>query len=377
MTRNSRDAGDRIDCELASVGEGEMDLPKLPRMLVVDDEERLLKLISSILLASGYQSDLARTVSEACSAIGRSSYDIAFLDLGLPDGSGFSILERLIEMSPECIVVVVTGLHDLQTAVKSIRKGAFDYITKPFSVMLMQERLASVIEEWKSRMFTHAYQSYLEKVVKEKTNTLSIARVRIEHVYDTTVHALGAALDLRDPETEEHCRRVSHNSALLGERLGIAGKELKDLKWGAYLHDIGKIGISERILLKPAALTEEEMAAVKKHSQLGHSMIKNIDFLAEAGQVVLYHHEKWDGDGYPVGLRGKDIPLFARIFAVSDTFDAMIVDRPYREALSFDEVSREIRRCSGSHFDAQVVETFLKIPFSDLRVGTKTEEMHT
>jgi response regulator RpfG family c-di-GMP phosphodiesterase len=377
MTRNSRGAGGRIDCELEAVDDGEMGLPRLPRMLVVDDEEGLLNLISSILLASGYQSDLARTVSEACSAIGRSSYDVAFLDLGLPDGSGFSILESLIEMSPECVVVVITGMHDLQTAVKSIRKGAFDYITKPFSVMLMRERLASVIEEWKSRVFTHAYQRYLEKVVKEKTKTLSSARVRIEHVCDTTVHALGAALDLRDPETEGHCRRVSHNGALLGEKLGIAGKELKDLKWGSYLHDIGKIGIPGRILQKPSALTEEEMTAVKKHSQLGHSMIKNIDFLAEAGQVVLYHHEKWDGSGYPVGLRGRDIPLFARIFAVSDAFDAMIVDRPYRKALSFDEVSREIRRCSGSHFDPEVSKTFLKIPISDLRAGSKAEKMHT
>jgi response regulator RpfG family c-di-GMP phosphodiesterase len=359
--------------EMLLTGEREeLELPLKPEILVVDDENSLLKLIASILATGGHKSDLARSVQEAVQALGRKPYDIVFLDLGLPDGSGLSVLEKIVEMYTRCLVIVITGVHDLQTAVKSIRKGAFDYITKPFSVMLFQERFSSVLEEWKSRVFAQSYQDYLENLVKERTSTLSSTKRKIEHVYDTTVHALGAALDLRDPETEEHCRRVSTNSVRLGERLGICGQSLKDLKWGSYLHDIGKIGIPESILLKPGNLTEEEMSVVKKHSQLGHSMIKNIDFLEEAGQVVLFHHEKWNGEGYPVGLKGKDIPLYARIFSVSDAFDAMIVDRPYRAALPFDFIVDELRKCSGTHFDPDIVEQFLQISRSELHTGGKT-----
>jgi putative nucleotidyltransferase with HDIG domain len=351
----------------------EIDLPVKPEILVVDDEHSLLKLISSILAAGGHKSDLASSVRDALQALAGKSYDIVFLDLGLPDGSGLSILEKIVEMSPRCLIIVITGVHDLQTAVKSIRKGAYDYITKPFSVMLFQERFSSVLEEWKSRIFAQSYQDYLEKLVKERTSSLSSTKRRIEHVYDTTVHALGAALDLRDPETEEHCRRVSANSTLLGENLGVCGQKLQDLKWGSYLHDIGKIGIPESILLKPGNLTEDEMAVVKKHAQLGYSMIKNIDFLEDAGQVVLFHHEKWNGEGYPTGLRGSDIPLSARIFAVSDAFDAMIVDRPYRKAMPFEVVAGELRKCSGSHFDPGVVDQFLRIPLEELHTGRKKQ----
>jgi putative nucleotidyltransferase with HDIG domain len=351
----------------------EIDLPGLPRILVVDDEKSLLNLIYSILHKNGFCGDRALTLKDACCAISRKTYDIVFLDLGLPDGSGFTILQKVIDSSPAVLVIVITGVHDLQTAVRSIREGAFDYITKPFSVTLFQERLNTVIDEWKSRSFTRSYQKYLEKMVRERTSELSNTIHEIEHIYDMTVYALGAALDLRDPETEDHCKRVSENSILLGERLGIKGKKARDLKWGAYLHDIGKIGIPESILQKEGSLTEGEMSVVKRHSFLGHSMIKNIEFLTKACDVVLYHHEKYDGSGYPLGLEGRDIPLFARIFAIVDAFDAMIVDRPYRKKLLFEEAINELKVCCGTHFDPELVETFLYIPVSQLGCSSSSK----
>ncbi len=350
------------------VDDSRIDLPGSPNILIVDDESSLLKLISSILITSGFTSDRAYNLSEAHKALSRKRYDIVFLDLGLPDGSGFKVLEKAIEIFPETLVVMITGIHDLQTAVSAIRKGAFDYITKPFSVMLFQDRFATVIEEWKSRTFTKSYQKYLEILVKEKTDELTDTVSKIEHVHDTTVFALGAALDLRDPETEEHCRRVSENSVRLGTVLGIKGDNLRNLKWGSYLHDIGKIGIPENILLKKGPLSEEEFSVVKKHSILGQSMIKNIDFLAEASEVVLYHHEKYEGSGYPLGLRGSEIPLFARIFAIVDAFDAMAYDRPYRKALGLKKVIKELIRCSGTHFDTEILKKFLQIPPAELKV---------
>jgi len=346
----------------------ELDLPVEPKILVVDDEYTVIQVIVSILNANGFAGDKVQSVKDACAAVMKKRYDIVFLDLGLPDGSGFAVLEKIVSKSPDTLIVVITGVHDIHTAVHAIRKGAFDYITKPFHLMLFQERLNTVIEEWKSRAFTRTYQKYLEKLLKERTDELFNTVNRIEQIHDETVCALGAAIDLRDPETEEHCSRVSENSILLGERMGIEKEEMRDLRWGAYLHDIGKIGIPERILQKKGSLNCDEMNIVKKHSALGHSMIKNIDFLSRASEVVLYHHEKYDGSGYPYGLKGKSIPLFARIFAVADAFDAMVAKRPYREAMSFEEGLQELKRCEGAHFDPDIVGAFLQIPSAKLRI---------
>lgn len=351
-------------------GRDSIEMPGVPNILVVDDEESIAQFISSILTENGFSSDRVGNLKEAYRAFSKKEYDIVFLDLGLPDGSGFKVLEKAIEISADTLVVMTTGVHDLQTAINSIRKGVFDYITKPFTVTLFQKRLKTVIDEWKSRTFTYSYQNYLESMVRERTESLSKSASEIKHVHDTTVIALGAALDLRDPETEDHCKRVSENSVLLGEKLGLKGKKLRDLKWGSYLHDIGKIGISEKILLKKGPLTEDEMLVVKKHTILGNSMIKNIDFLADAAVVVLYHHEKYNGTGYPMGLKGENIPIFARIFAVTDAFDAMIVDRPYRKALPLNQVLHEIKKCSGTHFDPDMVKTFLQIPPANLQAGS-------
>ncbi len=356
-----------------TVDEDTIDFSGLPNILIVDDESSLLKLISSILITNGFTSDRARDLSEALEALSKKIYDIVCLDLGLPNGSGFSVLERAVEISPETIVIMITAVHDLKTAVSAIRKGAYDYITKPFSVALFQDRLRIVIEEWKSRAFTRAYKSYLENLVEKKTDKLTSSMREIEHTHDTTVFALGAALDLRDPETEEHCSRVSENSILLGKKLGIKGKKLKDLKWGSYLHDIGKIGIPESILLKKGPLTDEEMTVVKRHTILGQTMIRNIDFLSRASEVVLYHHEKFAGTGYPHGHKGEEIPLFARIFAIADAFDAMAYDRPYRKALPIKKIIKELIRCSGSHFDPDVVKTFLEVPICEFMAGSSRD----
>ena len=346
----------------------EPDIPSIPNILVVDDEPSVLEFISTVFGAKGILNDTAQSLQQAEEAVSEKVYDIVFLDVGFPDGSGFSILEKLMRLSPRALVVMITAMNDLETAVQAIRKGAFDYITKPFSVVLFKERLDIIIEEWRARIFAQYYQNSLEQIVAEKTRELNETVHHIDHVYDMTVIALGEALNLRDPETQEHCRRVSTNSVLLGERLGLRGQRLKDLQWGAYLHDIGKIGISEKILSKSGPLSKEEMLVIQKHTILGYSMIKKIDFLKKAGDVILYHHERYDGNGYPLGLEGAGIPFYARIFMVIDAFDAMIVDRPYRKALTYAEALKEIRKRTGTHFDPEIVEKFLGLPESQLAV---------
>lgn len=355
----------------------ELTMPPLaPKILVVDDDEAILKLVSLIIVRNGYNScDRASSIGAARALMEKNSYDIVFLDLMLPDGSGIGLLEERPNFNGYTTVVIITGAQELDTAVQVIRKGAYDFISKPFTLALFEERLAKVVEEWRSRVRYQYYQNHLEGLVNASMDKLFKTSEQIEHIYDVTVAALGAALDLRDPETEDHCQRVSENSVRLGKALGLPEPELRNLRWGAYLHDIGKIGISEHVLFKDSGLTSEEMELIKVHPLLGSKLISNIGFLKNATDVVLFHHEKYAGSGYPYGMKGKDIPLIARIFAVMDAMDAMVYDRPYRKALPFSTFVEELKRESGRHFDPEIVAKFLDFPEQAWQVKDKNKKV--
>ncbi len=353
----------------------ELEMPDIsPRMLVVDDDEALLKLMSAIIGERASRCDLATSLQDARNLMETTRYDILFLDLKLPDGWGTSLLEERLNFDPSTVAVIVSAEQALDTVIQVIRQGAYDFITKPFRLELFQERLARVLEEWRSRRRYQYYQTHLEGLVKTMMDKLSQATRQIEGTYDATVAALGAALDLRDPETEEHCRRVAENSLRLGKALRLGQAELRTLRWSAYLHDIGKIGIPEHVLFKSSGLTAMEMEQVKMHPVLGFNMLSSISFLKEAAEVVLYHHEKYDGSGYPHGLKGADIPLPARIFAVVDAMDAMINDRPYRRALPFSAFLEELELQSGKHFDPDIAREVLQIPEDAWRVEAGAEK---
>ena len=347
-----------------------------PRILAVDDSDPIRRLLRLVAGASSFPCDTAGTVQEASRLIQRNHYDIVFLDYQLPDGTGMDLLEERRAHLSQTMIVMVSAEHELNTVVQLIRKGTYDFIPKPFTREALEERLEKVVEEWRSRVQLRHYQQQLEGLVKSMTEKLVDSSARMERIYDMTVAALGAAMDLRDPETEEHCRRVAENSAHLGRALGLEANELKNLRWGAYLHDIGKIGIPESILLKPSALLPEEMEVVKSHPVLGFRMISHIEFLKDTTDVVLYHHERYDGSGYPYGLVGPGIPLAARIFAVIDTMDAMVYDRPYRKALPFSGLVEEVQRQAGRHLDPGIVERFLEIPETVWQVGARQEERY-
>ena len=257
------------------------------------------------------------------------------------------------------LLIVITGRNDIQTAVQAIRDGAIDFITKPFSVGDFLQRLDRAVEEWRSRTKMRYYAKALENLVAVKTDELSHTSRKMNEVRDATVAALGAALNLKDHETADHCKRVSGNSVRLGKMLSLTGRELQNLKWGAYLHDVGKIGIPESILLKPAELTPEERAVVERHPLMGWNMLRGIEFLRHTTEVVLSHHERFDGSGYPHRMRGVDIPLHARIFAVMDSLDAMSSARPYRPALPFAMARRELEAQAGRQFDPDIIDKFL------------------
>ena len=233
-------------------------------------------------------------------------YDILFIDVNLPDGSGLSITGARASEGP--VTIVMTGRDDIETAVTAIRAGAVDYITKPFTVGDFLSRFDKAREEWEAREKVQSYARAMHTLARIKSEELTQSSRRLEEICDITVASLGAALNLKDHETADHCARVSQNSVRLGALLSLPELELRDLRWGACLHDVGKIGIPEAILLKTGGLTPEERRIMEKHPLMGLTMLQNIEFLSHATDVVLSHHERFDGQGYPHGLRGTEIP---------------------------------------------------------------------
>jgi response regulator RpfG family c-di-GMP phosphodiesterase len=336
-----------------------------PKILVLEDEKPIQTLVMAMLRIRGLACDLAGTVRDARGLMAQRAYDLLLVDVHLPDGSGLSLAK---ESGGDPLLIVMTGSNDIQTAVQAIREGAIDFITKPFSVGQFLKRIDSALQEWRSRENLKGYARALETLVQIKGEELSRTSRKVDEVYDMTVAALGAALNLKDHETADHCTRVSLNSVTLGAEIALSDFELKNLGWGAYLHDVGKIGISEQLLLKDGPLTLEERRIMERHASMGHAMIRNIEFLRFAQDVVLCHHESFDGSGYPRGLRGDHIPLEARVFSVMDALDAMTSDRPYRAAVPFSEALAELRRRAGTQFDPEIVQAFVGISESSWKI---------
>lgn len=329
---------------------------------MLEDEETVQTLVRSLLKVRGLECDVAGTVGQARELVRGRRPDLLIVDVNLPDGSGLSLLEEAADLDP--MAIVMTASADIQTAVQAIRHGAIDFITKPFSVGQFLQRMDRALEEWRSRESLRGYGRALETLVRIKEDELSRTTRQMDEVRDMTVTALGAALNLKDHETADHCVRVSENCVTLGRNLALSEFELENLRWGAYLHDVGKIGIPEQLLLKKGTLTPEERTIMERHPQMGYTMIRTIEFLRFATDVVLCHHENFDGTGYPRGLRAERIPLSARIFSLVDTMDAMTSDRPYRPALSLRAFQEELRARSGSKYDPEIASAFLAVPES-------------
>ena len=319
-------------------------------------------MIGSTLERQGFDVELASNGREAIEMLDLNNFDLVLTDIVMQDVNGITLLERIHDKYPNLPVVMVTAIHDISVAIDSMRRGAYDYLLKPFE----REHLMNTVERalYHRRILEESqnYQQSLEQMVRARTEMLRHAMEDLEHSYDVTLEALGDALDLKDSETEGHSKRVTAYTIALARAMGISPAEIKVIARGAFLHDIGKMAIPDEILRKPGKLTPEEQDVMREHCSRGYHMLRKIPFLAEAAEIVFSHQEHYDGSGYPNGLRGREIPIGARIFAVADTLDAITSDRPYRKARSFDVAREEILRCSGTQFDPAVVEVFLKIP---------------
>ncbi len=329
-------------------------------ILIVDDEMTMREVLFRNLRAVGYQTRVAGSVAEALAALDREPADLVLSDVMMPGGTGLELLEQVKARYPDTAVVMVTALADIQAAIDALKLGAADYLLKPFSLDQVDLSVSRALTQRRLVLENHAYQVELERKVAEKTRALTRALEEMERIYDATIEVLGAALDYRDSETEGHCERVTRYTVALARTMGCTSEQVKQIERGAYLHDLGKIGIPDAILLKPGKLTEDEWEVMKSHAEKGYLMLRDIAFLKEAAEIVYSHQERYDGSGYPRGLKGEEIPLGARIFAVADTLDAMTSDRPYRKGLSFKASLHEVQRYSGTQFDPKVVEAFVR-----------------
>jgi cyclic di-GMP phosphodiesterase len=332
------------------------------RILVVDDEVAVCTLLSERLGPAGFDCRTCSSGETALELLGSEAFDAIISDLNMPGISGLELLENAHKKHPHAAFLMVTGVDDIRVAIQAMKQGADDYLVKPFQFDVVLASVRRAMERKDLEKQVENYRHNLEEMVGQRTRQFQAAMKRIEMTYDETLEALGAALDLRDNETAGHSQRVSRYCIEMAKAIGVEPERLKHIERGSYLHDIGKIGTPDAILLKPGKLTPEEKQVMEAHARVGYNLVSRIAFLAPAAEIVLTHQERYDGTGYPQGLLGEEIPLGSRIFAVADTLDAMTSDRPYRRALPFATARAEIERESGRQFDPAVVEVFLSIP---------------
>jgi response regulator RpfG family c-di-GMP phosphodiesterase len=331
-------------------------------ILVVDDDQQVREVLHQIFLSGGFVCLTAGDGREGMAVFEAHRPPLVVTDLKMPGMDGVQLLAAVRAADPDAAVIVLTGAADVKTAIDSLKLGAHDFIMKPVNVDELLIACERALERRQLLIERRQYHELLERRVEEATRDLAGAYRQLQDTYRATLEALGSALDSRDVGTEAHSRRVHGYALALAREHGVPEADLRDIAHGVLLHDIGKIGIPDAILLKPGPLTPDEWDIMRRHPGIGRSLIENIPFLRGAVPIVFHHHERWDGTGYPVGLQGEAIPLGARIFSVVDAFDAMTFDRPYSKALPFDVALTEIKRCAGSHFDPDVVESFLRIP---------------
>ena len=330
-------------------------------ILVVDDEEMIRDLLSSALQQENYICHLASNVDEAFSILGSRRIDLVISDIMMPGRSGVDLLRDLKKVDPEIAVLMITGLSDMNTALECIHLGADDYLTKPFGVGRVMLTVRNLIEKRCLAIEKKNYQASLEFKVLEQTEQLRRTMNELNDAYNNTLTALVKALDAREKEVGSHSERVMNFSVLIAGKLGIRGAELEQLAKGALLHDIGKIGITDNILLKPGKLDDGEWVDMRKHPRIGHAILSEIASLKGPAEIILSHHERYDGSGYPQCLKGEQIPIGSRIFALVDTLDAMTSDRPYRKALPFEAVISEVKKFRGIQFEPALADLFLSI----------------
>ena len=335
-----------------------------PRLLIVDDEVEVRGVLHD-LLGDAYECAEAASAEEALAQLRGMNYELVISDITMSGMTGLEMIPHVKVTSPDTVIVMISGMQTIESAINALRLGAFDYLMKPFDLRQAEAAVARALEHHELVVAKRRYENHLEELVDQRTAELDQALGSLENAYRSTLHALTAALEARDAETHGHSERVVTFSLRLGREYGLTGPQMKALEFGSLLHDIGKIGVPDAILRKPAKLTDEEWVRMREHPMHGQQILRGIKFLEGAARVVAQHHEKWDGSGYPLGLKTEEIDICARIFSVADAFDAITSDRVYRQGRPYEAAVQELEEWANRQFDPKVVEAFHRVPKED------------
>ena len=335
-----------------------------PRLLIVDDEVEVRGVLHELLIDT-YDCTEAASAEEALAQLRQTAYELVISDITMSGMTGLEMIPHVKVASPDTVIVMISGMQTIESAINALRLGAFDYLMKPFDLRQAEAAVARALEHHELLSAKRRYENHLEELVEQRTAELDQALDSLENAYRSTLRALTAALETRDAETHGHSERVVTYSLRLGREYGLTVAQMKALEFGSLLHDIGKIGVPDAILRKPAKLTDEEWIRMREHPMHGQQILRGIKFLEGAARVVAQHHEKWDGSGYPLGLKTEEIDICARIFSVADAFDAITSDRVYRQGRPYEAAAAELSEWAGRQFDPTVVEAFLRVPQED------------
>lgn len=329
-------------------------------ILVVDDNQTNIDVIEATLESAGYQNILAITQPlELMQLLVERPFDLVLLDINMPIMDGFAVLammQQMLELPQRPPVIMLTAQADESSRVKALEGGASDYITKPFNRIELLKRVEVHLENHHAKKQLKFENALLDQRVKERTAELEKAKIEM-------IYRLGRAAEYRDNETGNHVKRVSLVAELIAQQLGQDPDYCRLIRIASPMHDIGKIGVSDTILLKPGKLTDDEFSLMQRHVEIGVKILDDSDspLLNMAREIALTHHEKYNGKGYPHGLAGEAIPLSGRIVAIADVFDALTSERPYKKAWTIDDAVALIEREKGAHFDPNIVEAFLQV----------------
>jgi len=337
--------------------------PQAAHILIADDEFAVCNVVRRCLETEGHQCDVAHDGREALRKLSESRYDLLITDIMMPNLSGMSLLAEVRKAHPTLGVIILTALDDRQIAMPALRMGAYGYMIKPFDQNELLINVAGALERTRLMRLKEQYEQELEERVRERTS-----RIR-EREAEITVR-LAYAAEHRDLETGAHIRRIGLFAGLLAEARGWSPEAVEDIRLAAPMHDIGKIGVPDHILLKPGKLTPEEFDLVKRHAEIGAKILEgsNVPLVRMARDIALYHHERWDGTGYPHALAGEAIPEAARIVGIVDVYDALTSPRIYRAAFSEDVAVATMREERGKHFEPALLDCFLEL-LPDLRAA--------
>jgi len=343
------------------------------RVLVVDDEAPIREIITRKLSADGYEMNDASEAETALKELARENYDCVLSDIHMPGMDGVELLRRIRVTDQDIAVILVTGAPDMDAALEAMRLGAYDHLSKPLNLSELSLTVDRAIEKKRLVEQNRAYQRDLESMVQERTQQLAEANDELKRLFMSSIKALAQALEAKDEYTQGHSARVAEIGVSIAQYLSLPDREIQNLWVAGLLHDIGKIGIRENVLNKPGKLDEAEWESVQQHPVVAARILGPIEELSDVIEIVMHHHEHFDGSGYPEGIRGSDIPLGARILTVADAYDALTSKRPYRDALPSEEAISILEDAAGTQFDPVIVRAFV----TSLHASPRTEPAGT